>query len=386
MRSRKVRYGEQKLVELIDMEMKKISNLDYSQIKEKIIINDEKGIKNVEQKRIFFVKRLKYALSIILIIVSIVTYCTICSINKEVNFETSYYLTDVLIEEFEKSNLYRKTISYFQNTNLLSVLINNNSESRKLAITLNNDYLDKYYCAYLDKEMIDKVNEYFTENNIQDTDMFKSLYQSNLFIGIDMLLLKTYIYFKNLDINKLHENINWIEYQDDKNIRYEIDNNQLIFVTIINKVNDIIDIETNNQYNVNIALYNEMNFTVKKNIVVLKNINQQNRKFLCYFKEIEENKQLNISLKYLENYCAEIVDINESTYIYINIPKWYEIYLKTDDITLYESMQDNILMVENILNEISKYKIYEEVYYYSNSLYFNRYYYDYNKIKSFLLF
>ena len=53
MRSRKVRYGEQKLLELIDEEMEKVSNLDYSQIKEKIKI-EEKGNEKVESTTNYF--------------------------------------------------------------------------------------------------------------------------------------------------------------------------------------------------------------------------------------------------------------------------------------------------------------------------------------------
>ena len=73
MRSRKVRYGEQKLLELIDEEMEKVSNLDYSQIKEKIKI-EEKGNEKVESTTNYFLLHIKYALSIIIVIISIITY------------------------------------------------------------------------------------------------------------------------------------------------------------------------------------------------------------------------------------------------------------------------------------------------------------------------
>ena len=383
MRSRKVRYGEQKLLDLIDEEMEKVSNLDYSNIKDKIIINEEKGIKEVENKTNFIVIHLKYVLSIVLLIIGIVTYCTVCTLTNENIFEKNYYLTDVIVEEFENGNTFRTSINYYQNTNLLSVIVNDNKQVNYIELTISEETNRKYYCAYLDKDIIKKINDYFNENDIYNSKIFRELYQNSLFIGVDMMLLKTYIYYEKNNIDKLFSSIKWIEHDFNDNIQYEINNYQLIYLAINNKVKSAIDVKTNNEYTENIVIYNEIDFD---NNTILFDINEyQNRKFIYPISKSEYNIQQNISIKFLENYCAEIVYLNNISSIYINIPIWYETYIKYNDENIYFYMKDEIELVSNMLDILDDYKINEEVYKFSDDLYYNRYYYDYNKVKLFFI-
>ena len=207
MRDRKVRYGEQKLLELIDMEMQNMSNLDYSQIKEKIIIEEKKGVKEVESRRNVVAINIKFALSIVLLITSIVTFCTVCTLNNEIIFENNNYLTDILVEEFENYRYDKINRNYFKNTSLLSMLVNHSENAQYVELTVSQEEDNKYYCAYLDKDIIEIVNKYFCKCDIYNSEIYECLYYKNKFMDIDEMLLKICIYFDQTNINELFKHI-----------------------------------------------------------------------------------------------------------------------------------------------------------------------------------
>lgn len=385
MRNRKTRYGEQKILELIDKEMQSKSNLDYSQIKDQIIIDEKKGIEKVENNQNFIIVKLKYALSIILLIVSIVTYCTICTLNTKVIFETDYYLTDVLIEEYSKNGFYRKNENYFENTGILSIIAEHEKNEQYVELSIANNIDNKYYCAYLDKKIIKKVNDYFIEKNISNLDEFNNLYNKRLFFGIDLMLLKTYFYYKNNNINDLSKYLKWIEYDDDSFIKYEINNYQLIYFATINNVNNIVNISKDTKINKEINVYYELDFYINNNQVVIKSNDYKEKKdFLCKFSDIVDNN--NISINYLFSYCSEIINCEDTLSVYINIPEWFDKYNDYIHNMYNENIKNNVKKVKFILNIIDSFKLdSKEIYDYIKEQYHDRYFYNYEKIKTHLL-
>ena len=384
MRNRKARYGEQKLLELIDKEMQSKSNLDYSQIKDQITIEEKKGIEKVENNKNLFIVKLKYALSIILLIVSIVTYCTICTLNNEGIFENNNQLTEILIEEFENKELVKKNSMYYYNTSLLSIITDQDKNNQYVELSISKKINSKYYCAYLDKKIIKKVNEFFNNNDISKSEDFIDLYHKSLFLGIDLILLKSYFYFNNTDIDDLSKHLKWIEYDNDLSISYEINNYQLVYLSTINKANNLFNISNNIKYNKDISVYHELDFTVKDNLIIInENECKDHIVFLCMLEDIENMK--NISIKYLYSYCSEVVNIKDKQGVYINTPQWYGIYNDYVNNSQVEIIYDNSVKFSNILSQLQDYLVYKDYYKRVDDLYLERYYYYYDNIKLFLL-
>ena len=167
-------------------------------------------------------------------------------------------------------------------------------------------------------------------------------------------------------------------------IKYVVNNYQLIYLVTINKIDSIIDIRTNNEFKRNMTVYNGMDFIVKNNLIYIDNNDHKTQKFLCEFNVIEEDKNINININYLKDYCAEIIYIKDYLSIAIEIPEWYKMSKKYGDIILYERIKADILKIDNILSILNKYKIHEDIYKSFSDFYVERYYYDYNKVKLFL--
>ena len=105
--------------------------------------------------------------------------------------------------------------------------------------------------------------------------------------------------------------------------------------------------------------------------------------FLCMLEDIENMK--NISIKYLYSYCSEVVNIKDKQGVYINTPQWYGIYNDYVNNSQVEIIYDNSVKFSNILSQLQDYLVYKDYYNSVDDLYLERYYYDYEKIKLFLL-
>ena len=387
MRNRKIRYGEQKLLDLIDKEMQNKTNLDFLQIKDKIIIEEDKGIRKVESKRNRLGLRLKYGMAIILLIITIIAFFTVCSINNNTVFEKNSYLSEQLIEKMADYKILKNNSSYYKNTGLLAIMANHEYNSKYIELTVSSQFDNKYYCAYIDRKIIRQVNDYYENSNLSNSEKYQYLYNNNLFIGIDDMLLKIYLYFEKLNsVGELLKYLKWVEYEDDEKIKYNIGKHQIIYLATIKKADKVLNISSNNNFSKEINIYKEVNFIVNKNIIsVEQSKNNKVTKYLYKIENIDDCKSLDISMMYLEQYCAEIVDINNKDCVYINIPKWYKPYINYLDSILYNDLNINLLKVKSILIALDDYKIGEKNYNFSDNLYYNQYIYEYNMIKVFLL-
>lgn len=337
---------------LIDVINEKIdvSNLNYDSIRSKIkmeVIKPKKTIMNF---------KFKLALTTCTVILFISFILGINIINN-INKYDMFYTDNDMVQSIMNYNDSYENISNQRgyNISLFTLLMNKKEDDTNLIeFTLEDSGI--YYAAYLDEKEINKLNKYFESVDVEE---YKSYVIRITYIGYDDLFTK-YSYYINKE--KVSSNIKWI------------------------KTNDLEDIKTNiGKYNLVLTLYNQKLFNDSNCIDLFTELDIHNKDHNIihggkYLVNIRNNNMIS-NMYFLYN-SATIKTINEVKYLEGIIPSWYNKYIENSSLI---KTDDQVIKLSNILDEIEKYKTFEEKVYNEillKDMYL--YYYNYQNIKFYL--
>lgn len=367
MKNDRFKKQEDLLIDIINANVEQ-PNLSYSSLRAKINIE----IKEPKKQKLFpnYISKLIITCSLALIIMF--TIIGITTIDKYSILYQDSAISNALLDT---TNTFKKRNNEYEGISVFNLLLNKDENSSYYleAELLDND--SDYYCLYLDKRIINKVNQYFLENDIEESTEYINFIERIDYQGIDDLFVK-YSYYRKL--KKLSDDeMKWAKYSSPNDIKNSIGKYHLVLTLFENKFDNIYDLQKKQKIETNLTVITEINLSKISDIKLM----EKGRYLINVHKEF--SKDLYISDTYLSLHSAFIKTFDEIDYLEGIIPQWYNVYLsdsKNQDWTL-----EHVIDLKNLIDEISPYKsfkqnIYEEV----NCKTIYKYYYDYANMKSYL--
>lgn len=380
MSNRKIQNGEQKIITLIGENVEN-ANLNYSNIKDRIVIETNKERKeSPKRNHSYFMARYVAACSLI---VSFFIISILAMTNS--HFFTNVSLTNFVMNINNENNYQYESGMFFQETELYSVLDNKYELSNAMVVELDMPTIDEggIYCAYLSKNLISSIKNYSLD---EDYLSYKSKIS---YYGIDDNLAKYYYYCQKEGIqeSQINSHLKWVKYENNDKIKSKINNNGLVFVSLIRNINQAYDINTKQLIDVKIKCIVEIkdnklsdNSSVDS---LLSNIEYDANGGKYLFNISKNTKQEQIFTdEYFSDNSALIEEVNGSPVVRGIIPLWYEDSSNNDNFDDYNNKQKYITQLDTWIENLNIYLLYSKETEFSGSrekTYVN--YYDYSVVE-----
>lgn len=349
MNNRKIQSGEQKLVNLINDTVKD-SNLTYSNIKDKIVVENTKETKESSDRNhhlliLRYVAICSVMLAFIVIFaIAISTQPLVSNLNL-----TNYVMNYDDLFNYSHNNLLKET-------GLYSVIDDQQKLINTKVVELVLPSIDEgeIYCAYLSKDTIKKLENYPIDN---DYSLYK---QFIAYRGVDELIAKYYYYCckEDCDLLQIDDNLKWVKYRN-LNIKSQIQNYTLVFTSVIREAKEVYDIDTQRVIDVEVRCVIELD----SNAVTSKNIEYDVDGGRYLFNIFEDtSKEQFFNEEYFKDNSALIETIDGKKVIKGVVPAWYDDSSYSDIYNEYNPTEDYQIKLKGWLDELNEYLLFSKDY------------------------
>lgn len=355
MSNRKIKSGEQKIINLINANVENV-NLDYSNIRDFIVLETEKSKEETSSRNHFyFMAKYIVACSFLFACVAIFIFA-ISNHQLLINESLTNYVMNL-----DQNYTYKYDNSeVFKETELYSVIDDKQTLSNTMVVEVDMPKVDKgeIYCAYLSNEMISVIENYSFDN---DYLIYKD---EILYNGIDDLLSKYYYYChkKNIETSIINSNLKWVKFNN-KKVKSSINDSQLVFVSIIRNIEEAYDINTKQLIDVDIKCVVEVDSTnLSKNYSICNlEYNTNGGKYLFNILDDIQRKQY-YSDEFFSNNSALVEKIDGKLVVKGIIPTGYKDYITYEIYKNYAPSNECYEKLTKWLNDLEGYLLYSKEY------------------------